>query len=310
MKKIILLALILFSSLNYSQNSEEKELEKMKKILPFLMKGLKSEMKSEKELDEKYFGKFHKPWEIEKKEKAEIEEIINALANNYKVEIQENNRLWFSTQHKVFKTIKEIENSDGLLSNLYLEPTKVNIFNEQGISIYNQKNKKIEKIKFISGQINTHLKIDEHPNKLNGKINLVFSEFSKIEFKEFKKTDKNIQFNLDTIKNVQLLKVQRNKAHFVLPFKTNEIEVTLTTNNDEILKKDCTVLPKKVYDFIVTNQLTDENIDLFISQLTYNDLYNKEFVYIYETNGIIENVYAYFKLNPKTLTEKEIMIKL
>jgi len=309
MKKILLL-IILLSNSTFAQNSKEKELEQMKKVLPFVIKGLANEMKSEKELDEKSIGKFHKPWEIERKTKVEVKEIISALTDNYKFEIQENNKLWFSAHHKIFKTTKEIKNNDGELSNLYLEPVNINIFNSQGISIYNHKNKRIEKIKFNSGQINTHFKLDEQTEKLSGKINLALSEFTKIKFKELKKIDKNIQFSLDTIKNIQLIKVERNKAYFIFPFKTNEIEVSITNNNDGILKQSCTVIPKILYDFIIENELTDKNIDLFISELRYNDLYNKEFIYIYETNGVIENIYAYFKLNPEVLIKKEIMIKL
>ena len=316
-KLVSLLLLVSFSNVIIGQNND---LDNFKKFLPYIIKGLQ-QPKPEKQLDENTSGVFQKPWEVKKLQDSEIQNIIKKIIDNKRFKVKKDYtgewKLDFFSKLKNFESIEEIYKSNGALSNTFVQVSEIKILDEANSSAYFiNKNKSIKsneskKLNFNSGQVHTTFPIIKEYSNLNGSIKVTLKEYSKIRYKAFQKNDTDIEFNLGDIKNIKLLRIDKNKAYFILPKVVDNIEITSTNvKNETHSSQSISKIPKKVYDFATKDNLTDESINSFIKNLSKQDVYENYQMLIYETNGIIDNLYIYLKSNPIDLASKTIEIKL
>lgn len=314
--------LILFMSINFFSFGQEKDslgFENFKKFLPYVMKGISND--STKELDERTSGEFQKPWKVKRLQNGEVDEMFIKLVNNQEFKIEQDYRqewkLDFFTQLQSFETIEEIYKSNNALSNIVIQVSDIMILDDGGENIYLEDNTKIVKnneskeLTFNSGQINTTFPIRGEYISVNGSILLNILEYTNIVYKEFNEEFKNIEFDLGEYKGLKLLKVDRNRAYFILPTIIDDIEITSTNKqNEEFSSHSKLKLPYKVYDFVMNEKLDENTINSFIDKLTIEDVYEKSQILIYETNGSIENLYIHIKSKPINLGSKTLEIKI
>lgn len=316
-KLILLLLLLNFSNIVIGQNND---LDSFKKFLPYIIKGLQK-TKPQKQLDEKTVGVFQKPWNIKKLQDSETQDILKKLVDNKRFRIKKDYtgewKLDFFSKLKSFETIEEIHKSDGALSNTFIQVSEIKILDETNNSAYlndekkSIKNNESKELEFNSGQINTTFPIKKEYANLSGSIKITLKEYSQIEHKAFQKNDKDIEFNLGEFKGLKLLKIEKNKAYFVLPTKIDNIEITSTNKkNEKHASQSKSNIPKKIYDYATKDNLTDESIKLFIKNLSRQDVYEKQQMLIYETNGTIDNLYIYLKSKQADLISKKLNIEL
>ncbi len=305
MKKLLVL-LILFTSINisYGQEVDSVDFENFKKFLPYMLKGMNEE--SSKELDEKTSWKFEKPWKVKALEKEHVNEILDTLSDNKEFEIEKDYqgewKLKFFSKLQDFETAEEIYKSNGLLSNVYIQISDIKILDEKGNSIYvTDQNKSVrsnesKELDFNSSQISTTFPINGDYKNVKGNIKITLKEFLDIQYMEFDKNARNVIFNLGEHKGIELLKVEKNKAYFVLPTVIKGLQIETTNEDDENFSSTSTFqLPKKIYDFAMIKDKTEEEISSFIEELSMDDVYRKSQIWIHETNGTIENLYIFKK---------------
>ncbi len=320
MKKLLVL-LILFTSINvsYGQEIDSVDFENFKKFLPYMLKGMNEA--SSKELDERTSGKFKKPWKIKALEKGKAEKILSKLVENRRFEIEKDYqgewKLKFFSKLQDFETADEIYESNGLLSNVYIQISDIKILDEKGNSIYvtgqnkSVRNNESHELDFNSSQINTTFPINGNYKNVKGNITITMKEFSDIQYMEFDRNARNVIFNLGGYKGIELLKVEKNKAYFVLPTVIKGLQIVSTNKNNENFSMNMVAnFPKKIYDFGVIKGRTDEDINKFIEELSMDEVYRKSKILIYETNGTIENLYIFKKSKQVELGTRTLEILL
>lgn len=319
-KKSITTVFFFCISLNlFCQKSDSTALNDFKKFLPYILKGIGTE--SSKELDQETSGEFYKSWKVANLKSEEVSDLLAKIEENATFSVAKDYtgewKMNFSSKLKDFETIQEIYKSNGRLSNVYIKVSDISILDANNDPIYisdSEKNIKYNegnKLNFKSGQIHTTFPIKgEYPNA-KGNIKITLNEYSKIQFKEFDKSQTDISFDLGQYKNIRLLRINKNRAYFVLPAIIDDIEITATNqDNEKFNSSSKSKLPKKIYDFGNKKDLTDEEINEFIKSLTFDDVFKSEQMLIYETNGDIENLFIYLKTNPKELASKVLNIKI
>lgn len=321
MKSIIAVFLLtLFLNVSLSgQNKDSLEFEGLKQFLPYVLKNISKEKPME--LEESTSGLFFKPWEVDRLSDAEVNDVLEKLVANKRFSVEKDYRgdlkLEFFSKLQDFPTIEEIQKSNGLLSNSFIDVSDIDIADENGNSIYIDGEKKnvryneSKELTFNMGQVSTSFPIREDYSQINGSIRITIKEYTDIQFREFQKGAQNVSFDLGETKNIKLQKIAKNRAFFVVPANAGEVDI-ISTNKEghKFTMHTKSTLPLKVYEFAMKPGITDEEIDSFIEELTYEDVLNTGNIIIYETNGSIENLYIYQKSKPHELGSKELEIHL
>lgn len=319
-KKTITSVFFFCISLNlYCQKSDSTALNDFKKFLPYILKGMSTE--SSKELDQETSWEFYKPWKVAELKSEAVNDLLAKIEKNSTFDVSKDYtgewKLNFSSKLKDFETIQEIYESNGRLSNVYIKVSDISILDGNDEPIYvsdSEKNIRYNegnKLKFNSGQIHTTFPIKGEYRDAKGSIKVTLNEYSKIQFNEFDKAQTDISFDLGQYKNIKLLRIDKNRAYFILPSIIDDVEIKATNqDNEEFSSSSKSKLPKKIYDFGNKKELTDEEIKEFIESLTFDDVFKSEQMLIYETNGDIENLYIYLKSDQKELGSKILNIKI
>lgn len=323
MKKqtILLITFLTLTNLIFGQKNEE-ELKQYKQFLPYIIKGVKeskNNLTSEK-LDNRVVGEFNKPWEVKKLNKETSEQTIISIIENYSLNSEQDYRekwnLNFSSTINKNSAIEDTSKSDYILSNTLISISEIKLFDEQNNSIIEKEERKIKinqstNLEFHSAGINIVFPLEKEYKSIKGSIKLTLVEFETIKYKELKKSDTNIVFDLGDVKGIELLKIDNNKAYFYLPTLIESITI-VSTNKENKKYAESTIMPipKSVYEFGLKDNLNDELIKSFAENVTLEDITKKPQILIYQTNGIIENLYIYLKSNPIDLTSRKIEIKL
>ncbi len=303
----------------FCQKSDSTALNDFKKFLPYILKSVGEE--SSKELDQETSGEFSEPWKVAKLKSEEVSDLLTKIEQNATFNVKKDYtgewKLNFSSKLKDFEIIQEIYESNSRLSNVHIEVVDISIIDSNDEDIYysdpekNIKYNEGNKLNFNSGQIHTSFPIKGEYQDAQGSITVTLNEYSKVQFKEFDKSQTDISFDLGQYKNIRLLRIDKNRAYFVLPVIIDDIEITATNqDNEKFNSSSKSKLPKKIYDFGNKKDLTEEEINEFIKSLTFDDVFKSEQMLIYETNGDIENLYIYLKTNPKELASKVLNIKI
>ncbi len=319
---IFLITIFIFSNLVYGQKKDTTDLKELKKYLPFVIKAIQKDKNNVtiEKLDNRVVGIFKKPWEVKKLNQETITNIITSIIENHTLHIEQDYRkkwnLDFFSQISKNNTIKDVYNSNDILSNTFVSVSEIVLLDENNNSIIDKQGRKVQinqetDLNFYSGGIDVDFPIKKQYKNIKGSIKLTIRRFETIKYKELLKSDKNIEFDLGDIKGIKLLKVENNKAYFYLPSLIKNIKISSTDKENKTYAENAIVpIPKSVFDFGMKDNLNDESINLFIENLTVEDVYKKPQILMYQTNGTIENLYIYLKLNPIDLTSRTLEIKL
>lgn len=319
---ILLIFFLTISSTLFAQKKSEIELNQFKQFVPFLIKGIsenKTDIVSEK-LNQRTIGLFQKPWLTKKINKEITQKVISSIVKNVNFNVEKDYRekwsLNFYSKIDTNSVIKDVYKSNSLLSNVFVDVSNINIVDNSNNSIIETEERKIKinettKLNFHSGVINTNFPIKKDYKNVTGTIKLTLKEFEKIDYKEFKVGDENLNFDLGDFKNIKLLKTDVNKAYIYLPKPIKNIEITSTNKDGEMYGEDMIMsIPKNIFDYANGNEITDKSTKILIDNLTIEDLREKHQILVYQTNGRIQNLYIYIKNKPIELISRIIKIKL
>ncbi|MBO0589906.1 hypothetical protein I2486_00665 [Cellulophaga sp. E16_2] len=313
---LLLLLSICVSNICFGQEKDSLEFKRFKKFLPYVIKGIQDEKQSNDNINEKTAGLFNKPWLINKLDIQEAENIATSLASNNIVSIEKNHSgIWNLDIFSILNTSISTELTSAsidLLPNIFVEILDTELNDSSGNSVIDVgADEKNIKSSFNNRSINLTIPLNGEYKNVNGTIDISINEFVEVFFKEFKKVDKNIKFNLGKIDRIELIKIEKNRAYLLLPSKLSEIEIIPTNKVDEIFSEKAKLtVPKTIYEFSKNKNLTDESIKNFVNDLSYDDAYNNEQIVVIETNGVIENLYVFIKSNSKRLSKATMEIKL
>lgn len=306
-----IIIIILSISLNlHSQNENDSiSLIKFKKFLPYIL-----EPESDNEypkIDNRVSGIFEKPWKLkntnENKALSILEEFIDKSTVSTEIDFKKLPRLKFSSN------IRNIDISKCENLNIIIEDFKIKDSKDNSIVRINNGNQKYNESKILDFDNNNLIRTFPITNKLDtifGEINFSINEYRKFSFKEILKTDRNLNFEIENFK-IKLLKIEKNKAYFLLP--KNKIEnliiVGINKKGEKYTSEMTIQLPKKVFDFKSKQDLTNKKlVNEFINSLSYNDIFNSENILTFKTNGEIEKLFVYKKSENLKLGEKEYLI--
>lgn len=318
MKKVTIFIIHCFLCLTViAQKKDIQGFENFKKVLPYMIKGLSKE--TPKNFSDNTSGKFYKPWDIEKLSLDEIKNITEKLEKNKRFRVRkEYTGIWklsFFSKLKNYESIKAIYEADGRLSNVFVTIDSINALDEKGSSIIIKnegsiKNNEGTTLTFNSGQVTTTFPVKKEYEKITGSIQISLHEYANFYHQSFSKKDTK-SFNLGNNKGLKILKIVKNKAYIEVPTKIENLEIVSVNKKGERFSSNTkTFLPKKVYDFVEQGKTNEEEVNNFIKNLKYEDVYSGSKIIIYEANGIIKNLYLYIKSTPKKLNTQNIVISL
>ena len=316
-KKIILITFCISNSL-FGQ-SEIEELNQIKQFLPYTIKAIQEDEK--KELNQRTAGIFEKPWLVKKINTEIAQDILSSVVENKRFNIEKDyNEKWsvdFYSKINPNSYIKDVYNSNRLLSNVFVELSNIQFYDYNDMSIIDniERNIKVNqstKLNFHTGSIQSNFPItNDYYNKASGSLQMSLMEYQEISFVILKKDDVNKNFKLGNKKGFKLLKIDNNKAYIYLPYPIDNIIITSTNDKNEKYGEHAEmILPEKVFNYAIGNDVNEKSTEELIEQLTVEDFEKKSQILMYQTNGTIENLYIYLKINPKVLASKTIKIKL
>lgn len=320
MKIQILILSILSTTAIFGQKIDTTQFKQFKKFLPYIINNLKEtkENPNIKQLNERTIEVFKKPWKLKTLNSETHTKIINSIVENYSFKIKDYKNKWylqFFSQINSNNEIKDIYKSNGILSNYFITSEIIKLTNKNNVSVIEEnvrvKINQTTNTKFYTGSISFSVPIKEEIKNINGEIKLKLRKYEIIKFKELNKNDNNLIFNLGRVKGLKVIKIEKNRAYLYLPKKIKGIEIVATNKkNEEFAEKSTLLLSKNVFEFAMKDNLKESEITKFIDKLTLNDIKDKPHILIFETNGIIENLYVYLKYNPKEIISKIIEVKL
>lgn len=309
---IILLITLIISTSIFGQEKDSLKFDRFKKFLPYSIKGIQDIQQSDDNISERTSGMFEKPWTTKKMDMNLAKRLGDKIAQSNIIRIKKTSR--GMPYLNILSTINLLstDEKENSFPNVYIEVLNAKINDNNGKPAINtEDNEPINSPYNDNGTVELKIPLKENYEHLNGTVEISVNEFDNVVFKELNKDNESIKFDLGTTKGIELLKIEKNRAYILFPSKIPEIKIKATNeSNEKFAENGKLTVPKRVYEFSKSENLTEESIQNFINTISYEEAFNSPKVVILETNGIIENLYVYLKQEPKRLSATTVEIKL